>query len=64
MRLTAALVDEIGGEVEPPSVAGKAVELDQSKFDFLMAGIAALLSGSRSERRRDLRAGPWSEARL
>jgi len=54
VRLAAALVDEIGGEIEPPSVAGKAVELDQSELDFLMAGIAPLLSRPPSERRRDM----------
>ena len=47
MRLAAALVDEIGGEIEAPAVAGQAIELDQRELDLLVAGIAALLAGPR-----------------
>ena len=44
VRLAAALVDEIGSKIEPPLVAGQAVELDEGKLDFLVTAIAALLS--------------------
>ena len=54
VRLAAALVDEIGGEIEPPPVAGETIELDQRELDFLMAGIAPLLSRPGSERRGDV----------
>jgi 2Fe-2S ferredoxin len=54
MRLTAALVDEIGGELEPSAVAGEAVELDERELDFLMARIAVPLPGSPAERRGDV----------
>ena len=54
MRLTAGLVDEMGGEIEPTPVAGQTIELDQREFDFLAAGIAALPSGPPAESGRDM----------
>ena len=47
VRLPAALVDEIGGEIEAAAIAGQAVEFDQRELDFLVAVIAALLAGPR-----------------
>ena len=46
VRLAAALVDEVGGEVEVAAVAGEAVELDEGELDLLVAVVAALLAGS------------------
>ena len=54
VRLTAALVDEIGGEIEAAAIAGQPVELDQRQLDLLMAGIAALLARASPEGRGDV----------
>ena len=52
VRLAAALIDEIGGQIELLALPGKLVEPDQRDLDFLVAGVAALL----------LRSGPESAA--
>ena len=44
VRLAAALVDEIGGEIEAAAIAGQPIELDQRQLDFLVAVVAALLA--------------------
>ena len=49
MRLLAALVDEVVGEVEIFLLAGHAAELDQRQLDLLMAAIALLLARRRAE---------------
>ena len=54
MRLTATLVDEIGGEIEAAAVAGQPIELDERQLDFLVAVIAALLAGAPPEGRGDV----------
>ena len=54
MRLAAALIDEIGGEVEPAPIAGQAVEFDQRQLDLLMPAIAALLPCPAAEDRGDV----------
>ena len=53
-RLMPALVDEVAGKVEPALISGQPVELEERELDLLMAGVAALLAGSRSERRGDM----------
>ena len=49
VRLAAALVDEVRGEVEVAAVAGEAVELDEGELDLLVAVVAALLAGAGAE---------------
>ena len=49
VRLTAPLVDEIGGEIEAASIAGQPVKLDQRELDLLMPAIAALLPRTAAE---------------
>ena len=54
VRLVAALVDEIGREIEAPAIARQPVELDERKLDLLMAGITALLTRGPTEGRGDV----------
>ncbi len=50
-RLLAALVDEIGREVEVLPLAGQMIELDQRQLDLLVPVIAVLLARVRYRRR-------------
>ena len=61
VRLPATLVDEIGRKIEPPAVAGQAVELDQRQLDLLMSGIAAPLPGVSAESRGDMVDGAFHD---
>ncbi len=53
-RLKPALVDEVAGKVEAAPISGQPVELEERELDLLMAGVAALLAGPRSERLSDM----------
>src|SRR5262249_22142716 len=54
VRLATALVDEIGGEVEMPAVAGDAVEPHQRELHLGMPAISPLLPIAGSERCADM----------
>lgn len=54
VRLPAAFVDEVAGEIEVATFAGSAMEFDQSEFDFFVAAVAAFLAGTASEYFRDV----------